>query len=294
MELIPMPQLPYLNEQKILAFIDQALAEDIGDGDHSTLACIPENSRAKAIIEAKSEGIVAGIQLAEWIFKRYDSDFEIVFHKKDGDFIQKGDGLLTLHGATRAILSTERLALNALQRMSGIATYTHHLQQLISHTRARLLDTRKTTPLVRMLEKWAVHIGGGMNHRFGLFDMIMLKDTHIDMVGGIIKALDSVEIYKKAKGLDFLDVVVETRTLKEVAEAMHHPSTTRILLDNMPPEQLKKAVELINGRRPTEASGGITEKTIVAIAETGVDFISVGALTHSYKSLDISLYSGKR
>jgi nicotinate-nucleotide pyrophosphorylase (carboxylating) len=292
MQASPLPPLSYLNEEKLNAFIDAALAEDMGEGDHSTLACIPEDARDMAIIQAKSSGIVAGVCLAEWIYKRYDSELNIQVHARDGEAIRSGHLILSLEGSARAILSTERLVLNTLQRMSGIATYTQQLQASIAHTGAKLLDTRKTTPLVRMLEKWAVYIGGGMNHRIGLFDMIMLKDNHIDMAGGITQALNRVADYQKQNHLD-LQVVVETRNLHEVEEALSHPTTSRILLDNMTPDVLRKAVKFIGGRLPTEASGGITEETIVAVAETGVDYISVGALTHSFKSLDISLYSGK-
>lgn len=292
MQANPLPSLPYLNEVKLNAFIDAALAEDIGSGDHSTLACIPEGARETAHIRAKSSGIVAGVALAERILKRYDASFKLHVHTHDGDSMDSGDVILTMEGPARAILSTERLLLNTLQRMSGIASYTHQLQKSIEHTGAKLLDTRKTTPLVRMLEKWAVHIGGGVNHRFGLYDMIMLKDNHIDMAGGITQALNRVRNYKLKNDLN-IDVVVETRNLEEVSEALNHPSSSRILLDNMSPAMLRKAVKLIGGRLPCEASGGITEETIVAVAETGVNFISVGALTHSYKSLDISLYSGK-
>lgn len=292
MQASPLPDLPYLSELKLNAFIDAALAEDIGGGDHSTLACIPEDTRETAYIQAKSSGIIAGVVMAEWILKRYDNSFELITHREDGESVSAGDIILTLDGPARGILSTERLVLNILQRMSGIASYTWRLQQSIAHTEAKLLDTRKTTPLVRMLEKWAVYLGGGINHRFGLYDMIMLKDNHIDMAGGITQALNRVRDYKLHNHLS-IDVVVETRNLDEVAEALNHPTTSRILLDNMSPILLEKAVKLIGGRLPSEASGGITEETIVAVAETGVSYISVGALTHSYQSMDISLYSGK-
>jgi nicotinate-nucleotide pyrophosphorylase (carboxylating) len=285
-------KLPYLSESKLISFIDGALAEDHGDGDHSSLSCIPADVQHTAIVKVKQSGILAGVVLAEMIFKRVNPALNVSVSLKDGDAVQAGDLIMTIHGPARDILGAERLVLNCMQRMSGIAGYTHHLQSIIAHTKAKVLDTRKTTPLVRMLEKWAVAIGGGTNHRFGLYDMIMLKDNHIDMAGGITQAMNEAVTYLKAKQLH-LPIVVETRNLKEVSEVVAHGAASRILLDNMTPAMLREALNLIDGQIPTEASGGINEHSILAIAETGVDFISVGALTHSYSSLDIGLYVAK-
>lgn len=280
----------YLTPEAIHSFIRMALAEDVGEGDHSTLACIPANANKSAFIMAKSAGIVAGVQMAREIFNYLSPDFKIQIHCPDGSIVEAGSKLLSIEGPAGFILTGERLALNCLQRMSGIATYTQELNKLIAHTKAKLLDTRKTTPLFRLAEKWAVAIGGGVNHRFGLYDMIMLKDNHIEFAGGITPALNAVEKYLSQSGKS-LGVVVETRNLAEVQEVLDYGKVTRILLDNMAPAMLRQAVQLIAGRIPTEASGGITEATIAEVAETGVDFISVGALTHSYRSLDISLYA---
>ncbi len=281
-------ELTYLSETRINEFIDQALQEDIGDGDHSTLSSIPKEAKRSGQLLFKDDGIVAGLELAERIFRRIDPDVTIEMKKQDGDSIQEGEVGFLIHGSARTILSGERLALNCLQRMSGIATYTSKLRELISHTRAKLLDTRKTTPNFRIMEKWAVAIGGGVNHRFGLYDMVMLKDNHIDFAGGIREAIEGCKKYLDQNGLH-LKIEVETRNLDEVQQVLECGGVHRIMLDNMLPSNMKEAVQLIDGRYETEASGGITEKTIGEVAETGVDFISVGALTHSYKSLDISL-----
>lgn len=281
-------EFAYLSDDSINEFIDRALEEDIRDGDHSTLSSIPEDAERSAQLLFKGDGIVAGLEMAERIFKRLDPDVQIEMLKKDGDSVSEGEIGFRIHAKARTILTGERLALNCLQRMSGIATYTSKLKDMISHTRAKLLDTRKTTPNFRIMEKWAVAIGGGVNHRFGLFDMVMLKDNHVDFAGGIKNAIEGCKKYLAEKGLD-LKIEVETRNIAEVEEVVATGGIHRIMLDNMLPSDMKEAVRIIDGKFETEASGGITEKTISDVAETGVDFISVGALTHSYTSLDISL-----
>lgn len=278
----------YVSSAKIDAFIDQAFVEDLGDGDHSSLSCIPAHAEKEAFMLMKSSGTVAGLALVKPIFKKLDPEMTFDLRFKDGDLVKQDDILLSMKGKVRAILAGERLVLNCLQRMSGIATQVAKLQSIIAHTDAKLLDTRKTTPNLRMLEKWAVHIGGGQNHRFGLFDMIMLKDNHIDFAGGITPAIEAAKAYV-ARLNKKLKIEVETRNLSEVEETLAVGGVDRIMLDNMSIEDMKEAVLLIKKRAETEASGGITEKTIREIAETGVNYISVGALTHSYQSLDISL-----
>lgn len=279
---------PYVTSELLNDFIDRAFQEDLGDGDHSTLASIPADAEKSAYLLMKESGVIAGMDLAPLIFHKLDPNMTIEPLVKDGEEVKKGDVILRLKGKVRAILSGERLLLNCMQRMSGIATKTAYLNTLIKGTSARLLDTRKTTPNMRMLEKWAVIIGGGVNHRYGLYDMVMLKDNHVDFAGGIEKAVHSTQEYLKAKGLK-LKIEVETRNLDEVQQALDAGGVDRIMLDNMSNEDMRAAVELIAKRSETEASGGITEKTIRSVAETGVDYISVGALTHSIKSLDISL-----
>ncbi|WP_420317168.1 carboxylating nicotinate-nucleotide diphosphorylase [Ekhidna sp.] len=281
-------QLPYLTTKNINAFIKAALAEDIGDGDHSSLGSIPENAKSKAHLIIKGDGIIAGIELAEKIFNYVDKDLILDFNKQDGDPIENGEIGFSVEGSSRSILSSERLVLNCLQRMSAIATYTHHMNLLIKGSKARLLDTRKTTPLFRLAEKWAVVIGGGVNHRFGLYDMVMLKDNHIDFAGGVKNAINQTVEYLNKNNLK-LNIEVEVRSLRELEEVLEVGQVHRVMLDNMLPSDIKQAIKMIGGRFETEASGGITEKTISEIAETGVDYISVGALTHSYKSLDMSL-----
>lgn len=278
----------YLQEEHIKAFIHQALQEDLGTGDHSSLSTIPKGtiSRAKAII--KEDGILAGVALARTIFHEVDPNLKVTHFLKDGDAVKKGDIVLSVEGPVHAILAAERLVLNCMQRMSGIATYTKHLVSLISHTGAKLLDTRKTTPNFRIAEKWAVKIGGGENHRFALYDMIMIKDNHVDYAGGITKAIRGAKQYLADEGLS-LDIEVETRNLEEVSEALAEGGIRRIMFDNFPLELLKAGVQLVNKAVETEASGGINESSIVSIAETGVDYISVGALTHHVRSIDISL-----
>lgn len=280
--------MPYLTEQAISGFIESALQEDLGEGDYSSLACIDPNRQGSAQLLIKSPGILAGVELADQIFKTVDNCLDVALLKMDGDSVSPGDIGLIVKGKVQSILAVERLVLNCLQRMSGIATYTNHLNTLISGTSVKLLDTRKTTPNFRLPEKWAVAIGGGLNHRFGLYDMIMLKDNHIDFAGGVSAAIDATKSFLDQKGLD-LKIEVETRNLEEVKEALNQRGVYRIMLDNMDLDDLKKAVRLIDGRCQTEASGGITEKTIAKVAATGVDFISVGALTHSVRSLDMSL-----
>jgi len=278
----------YLTEKAISDFIHSALTEDIGEGDHSTLATIPLGKTSKAKLLIKADGVIAGIELAEKIFAEVDPSLEISFYKRDGDAMKVGDVAFEVHGKAQSILSSERLVLNCMQRMSGIATYTHQLCKLIEGTSAQLMDTRKTTPNFRLVEKWAVAIGGGRNHRFALYDMILLKDNHIDVAGGITKAMSDTVNYLKEKNKK-LQIEVETRNLNEVREALATNAADVIMLDNMTIEEMKDAVKIINGKSKTEASGGITEATLRAVAECGVDYISMGALTHSAKSLDLSL-----
>jgi nicotinate-nucleotide pyrophosphorylase (carboxylating) len=265
-----------------------ALAEDVGDGDHSALASIPADARNRAHLLVKGEGLLAGVQLASLIFEQVDPQLALSIRLTDGTPVRHGDIAFTIEGPARSILTAERLVLNCMQRMSGIATYTAHLTSLLAGTKARLLDTRKTTPNFRICEKWAVLIGGGVNHRYGLFDMIMLKDNHVDYAGGIGPAIQATRQYLAQTGRE-LPIVVETRTLAEVQQVLDAGGVDRIMLDNMSPRQMREAVTLVAGRVPLEASGGITEQTIGEIARTGVDFISVGALTHSVKSIDLSL-----
>ncbi|WP_161889543.1 carboxylating nicotinate-nucleotide diphosphorylase [Pontibacter russatus] len=282
----------YLTEQSISAFIASALAEDVGDGDHSSLAAIPADAQNQARLLIKGDGILAGVELATYIFRAVDPNLQVAVLLQDGSPVKYGDIGLTVKGRAQSILTAERLVLNCMQRMSGIATYTHSLVQLIAGTGAKLLDTRKTTPNFRMMEKWAVVIGGGYNHRFGLYDMVMLKDNHVDYAGGIREAITATQRYLREKGKN-LQIEVETRNLEEVREALETGGIHRIMLDNMAPALMREAVQLIGGRYETEASGGITAETIRAVAETGVDYISVGALTHSSTSLDISLKAYK-
>ena len=285
---MPLPLAPYLTPDALRAFIRAALAEDVGDGDHSALAAIPATARNRAHLLVKDTGLLAGLELAPLIFAEVDPDLTMQALLADGARVRPGDVAFTVEGPARSILTAERLVLNCLQRMSGIATYTAHLAALLAGTRARLLDTRKTTPNFRLCETWAVLIGGGVNHRYGLFDMIILKDNHVDYAGGVGPALAATRAYLARTGRQ-LPIEIETRTLAEVQQALDAGGMDRIMLDNMAPEQLRAAVALVAGRFPTEASGGITEQTIAEVARTGVDYISVGALTHSVKSLDLSL-----
>ncbi len=278
----------YLTSQAIQSFIRTALAEDIGEGDHSARGAVPENTIAKARLLVKDDGIIAGLEIAEKIFKQLDPSLQVEFFKKDSDEIHKGDIAFVVQGPARSILSAERLVLNCIQRMSGIATYTQRLCRLIEGTKARLMDTRKTTPNFRLMEKWAVNIGGGMNHRFALYTMVMLKDNHIDMAGGIRAALENTKRYLQETSKN-LEIEVETRNLDEVAQVLAVGGIDVIMLDNMGLEDMRTAIKRIDGKYKTEASGGITEATLRAVAECGVDYISVGALTHSVRSLDMSL-----
>jgi len=268
--------------------IESALLEDIGDGDHSSLACVPESATGKATLFVKDDGILAGVDLAVRIFRKYDPSLEVDVRIIDGTPVKKGDIAFTVTGSSRSILATERLVLNFMQRMSGIATQTNRIVSLLEGTSTRLLDTRKTTPCIRYMEKWAVRIGGGENHRFALYDMIMLKDNHIDYAGGIKPAIERTQAYLKESGKN-LKVEIEVRNFDELNQVLAIGGVDRIMLDNFTVEQLEEALKLIPSNYETEASGGITIDTIRDYAETGVDFISVGALTHSFKSLDLSL-----
>jgi nicotinate-nucleotide pyrophosphorylase (carboxylating) len=278
----------YITPHFLNEFVQAALAEDVGDGDHSTLAAIPPQTLKKAQLLVKDNGILAGVELAEHIFHFFDKTLTLDVKIADGTPVKKGDVAFTVQGSAQAILTTERLVLNCMQRMSAIATKTSHLVSLVQGTSAKLLDTRKTTPNFRLLEKWAVLIGGGFNHRIGLFDLIMLKDNHIDMAGGIEQAINRTKDYLRATNKN-LKIEIETRTLAEVSEVIRVGGVDIVMLDNMPVDEMKAAVKLIDGVYKTEASGGITEETIRSVAQCGVDFISVGALTHSVKSLDLSL-----
>lgn len=268
--------------------IERCLAEDIGEGDHSSLACVPENATGKAYLLVKDNGVIAGVELAQMIFHKFDPSLQFKMHIQDGAEVKVGDIVFEVEGSSRSILSTERLVLNFMQRMSGIATLTHKMVSQISHTNTTLLDTRKTTPGIRFMEKWAVKIGGGANHRFGLYDMIMLKDNHIDYAGGVVPAIERTKAYLKENGKD-LKIEVEVRDMHELDQALSVSGVDRIMLDNFTPEELTEALKRIPSSIETEASGGITSETIVGYAETGVQFISVGALTHSAGSMDMSL-----
>ncbi len=272
----------------ITELIISTLKEDLGDGDHTSLATIPENAVGKVELIAKEEGIVAGVEVAAMVFKELDDNLNIDILIEDGQSIMPGDRVLTVEGNSRSLLSAERTALNFIQRMSGIATFTHKVVRLISDIDTKLLDTRKTTPCNRVVEKLAVRSGGGTNHRFGLFDMIMIKDNHVDFAGGISNAINSTQTYLKKKGKN-LKIEIEVRDFNELNEVIDNGGVDRIMLDNFTPDELKRAVDLIDHRFETEASGGITMENIRQYAETGVDFISVGALTHQIKSLDLSL-----
>ena len=278
------------HQSKILSFIELALKEDIGEGDHTSMACLSTSTKAQAKLLVKEEGIIAGVELAEIILKKVNSSIEIKVFKQDGDRVEIGETIFIVKGPQLDLLKTERLVLNCMQRMSGIATLTHRLKERINHTECQLLDTRKTTPNFRYPEKWAVKIGGGENHRMGLFDMLMIKDNHVDFNGSMTKTLEKTALYLNQQK-HRLKVVVEVRNLQEIESCLQFPWIHRLLLDNMPPPQLKEALKCINGTLATEASGNITEETIAAIAETGVDYVSLGALTHSAKNIDLSLKS---
>ena len=269
-------------------FVKLAIEEDIKEGDHSALACIPKNASGKAQLLVKEDGIIAGIDISIQIFKEFDTSFEIESILKDGDKVKVGDIAFIVSGPSIALLSAERLVLNVMQRMSAIATLTNKYVQAIKGLSTKVLDTRKTTPLIRFLEKEAVRIGGGFNHRYGLYDMIMLKDNHNDFAGGIEKSINKTVQYLKDNKLN-LKIEVETRNLDEVKEVLKVGQIDRIMLDNFTYEQMRKAVKLINGKYETEASGGINLQTVRKYAECGVDFVSVGALTHSVSNMDLSL-----
>jgi len=277
-----------VSEFNLDLFIELALAEDVGDGDHSSLACVPNSVSGKAQMLIKEGGILAGVEIGVSIFKKVDTKLLVTVLLSDGTSVKQNDIAMTVEGSRQSILKAERLVLNIMQRMSGIATYTNKIVQLIDGTKTKVLDTRKTTPLFRTLEKQAVKIGGGENHRFGLYDMIMLKDNHIDYAGGIKAAVTKTKEYLNSTGRD-LKIEVEARDLNEVKEILAIGGIDRIMLDNFNYSDTKTAVEIIGNTCETESSGGITIDTIRAYAECGVDYISVGALTHSIKSLDISL-----
>lgn len=275
-------------DKEIIALIDLAIKEDIGEGDHSSLACVPKEKVGKAKLIAKEEGIIAGIELGVFIFKSLDENSEIQIYKNDGDWVSKGDIILVIEGNERLLLQAERLVLNFMQRMSGIATLTNKFNEELKGLNTKLLDTRKTTPGLRKIEKWAVRIGGGLNHRMGLYDMIMLKENHIDYAGGVTTAINNTISYLKENNKN-IPIEIETRNLEELKEVLHVGGIQRIMLDNFSLNELHEAISLINGRFETEASGGVNLETVRKIAETGVDFVSVGALTHTVKSLDISM-----
>ncbi|TRX66382.1 carboxylating nicotinate-nucleotide diphosphorylase [Carboxylicivirga sp. M1479] len=274
--------------QLIDQFIDTTIREDIGDGDHSSQSCIPESEQGKMFMLAKEDGILAGVEIALRIFAKIDSGIKTEIHIKDGSAIKKGDIIMHVTGKVWSLLQAERLVLNVMQRMSGIATRTAEYVARLEGTQTRVLDTRKTTPGMRYLEKESVRLGGGVNHRMGLYDMVMLKDNHIDFAGGIEKAVLKVKNYLTEKGKD-LKIEVEVRDWSELEEVLRVGGIQRVMLDNFSVEETRKAVEFINGRVETESSGGITIDTLRDYAECGVDYISVGALTHHIKSLDLSL-----
>lgn len=278
----------YQAPEYIQHFIKEALQEDLGDGDHTSLATVPASATGSASLLVKDTGVLAGVELAKAIFNYVDPNLNLTFFKQDGDWIEPGMTVLEVNGPSQSILKAERLVLNCMQRMSGIATYTRSLVQIIHGTKAKLLDTRKTTPNFRLAEKWACKIGGATNHRYGLFDMILIKDNHVDFAGGIPAALEKAFAYNLLRDKK-LAIEIEVRNEKELDEVLEIGGVQRIMLDNFSPSQLRDAVRKINGRFITEASGGINETTLRAYAETGVDFISVGALTHHIKSLDLSL-----
>ena len=267
--------------------IDLAFAEDIGDGDHTTLCCIPEDAMGKSKLLIKEDGILAGVEVAKKVFARFDPTMEVEVFMGDGSRVKKGDVAMIVTGKIRSLLQTERLMLNIMQRMSGIATMTDRYVERVKGKKTHVLDTRKTTPGMRMLEKQAVKIGGGVNHRIGLFDMILLKDNHVDFSGGIKNAITRCHKYLEEKGLN-LKIEIEVRSFDEIRQVMECGGVDRIMLDNFSVEDTRKAVEMIGGKYETESSGGITFDTIRDYAECGVDFVSVGALTHSVKGLDMS------
>ena len=277
-----------MDKEALDLFIESAIREDIGDGDHTSLSCIPEDARGSARLLVKDNGVLAGIDLAKEVFRKIDPSATLEIMIEDGSVVENGDIAFVVGGNTQKMLLAERLVLNCMQRMSGIATETKKYVDKIRAYNSKILDTRKTTPNCRVIEKWAVRIGGGTNHRMGLYDMIMIKDNHVDYAGSITKAVDRTHEYLESTGRN-LKIEVETRNLDEVKEALNSRGVDRIMLDNFMPSTMREALQLIHGVVETEASGGITIDTIADYAATGVDFISVGALTHSFKSMDLSL-----
>lgn len=275
-------------EKELTLIIANAIREDVGDGDHSSLACIPEDALGKAKLLVKDKGIIAGVAFAKKVFQFVDPGLDLEIKIKDGQEVDHGDVVFYVSGNSQSILKAERLVLNAMQRMSAIATKTNTYVKLLEGTKTKILDTRKTTPGIRALEKWAVKIGGGENHRFALYDMIMLKDNHIDFCGGITKAIQTTQQYLRENNLD-LKIIVEARNLNEIKEILNNEGVYRILIDNFNFEDTKKAVKIIGNKCLTESSGGITLETIRQYAECGVDYISSGALTHSVYNMDLSL-----
>lgn len=278
----------YVTDDRLRHFISEAIREDVGDGDHSTMASVPANMIRRAHLIIKDDCILAGVDLALEIFRYYDKDLKIDVLKKDGEFVKKGDIAFEVVGSARSILTMERFVLNCMQRMSGIATYAHDTVKLVEGATTKILDTRKTTPNFRMCEKWAVYIGGAQNHRFGLYDMIMLKDNHNDYAGGITASVTSTVKYLKEKGKEMM-IDVETRNLVEVKEALATNAVDIIMLDNMSLDEMAEAVKLIGGKVKTEASGGITKEAVKAIAAVGVDYISSGAIIYAAPVKDMSL-----
>lgn len=276
----------FRNELEII--IKNSLREDIGDGDHSSLACIPAGAKGKAKLLVKESGIIAGIDFAKMIFYEVDPELKMEAILKDGDPVKVGDIAFYIFGSSQSILKAERLVLNSMQRMSAIATKTHAFAELLTGTRTKVLDTRKTTPGIRAIEKWAVKIGGGENHRFALYDMIMLKDNHIDFAGGVDMAIEKTKKYLLENNLD-LKIIVEARNFSEIEQILEHKGIFRILIDNFSLEDTKKAVNMIGDSCSTESSGGITLSTARAYADCGVDYISTGAITHSVSNMDLSL-----
>ncbi|WDF56858.1 carboxylating nicotinate-nucleotide diphosphorylase [Mucilaginibacter sp. KACC 22063] len=281
-----------MDKELIHQFIQSALAEDVGDGDHTSLSTILPGTQGKAQLLVKEDGIIAGVELALEIFKEVDPQLNVEVFINDGEAVKVKDVVLTVSGSVHSILKAERLVLNCMQRMSGIATRTHEIVEMLEHTGTKVLDTRKTTPGVRYLEKWAVRIGGGVNHRFGLYDMILIKDNHVDYSGGIKNAINNAHQYLQEQNKK-LQIEIEVRNLEELEEVLHTGGVDRILLDNFTPDMICQAISLNEGRYVTEASGGITPDNILDYASCGVDYISVGALTHSVKSLDLSLKAVK-
>ncbi|MCB0849319.1 MAG: carboxylating nicotinate-nucleotide diphosphorylase [Bacteroidetes bacterium] len=277
---------------ELIEFIRESIKEDVGPGDYSSMSCISASAKSKARLLVKDDGIIAGVELALLIMQEIDPELDVNVLINDGRGVRKGDVVFTVSGKSLSILKAERLLLNCMQRMSGIATTTAAYVEKIKHTSARILDTRKTTPLNRHIEKWAVRIGGGHNHRFGLYDMIMIKDNHVDFAGGIAAAINAANRFLSENNLS-IPIEIETRSIAEVEEVLQTGKIQRIMLDNFKPDVMREAVRIISHRYETEASGGIILDNVAAYAETGVDFISIGALTHSVRSLDLSLKAFK-